>query len=209
MAKLIVRYQNQTVGEHALQAGFNDIGRLPACPIRIDNPGISRQHAFILGDREGKIFIVEDLQSLNGTYVNKRRAQKHLLRSGDVLTLGQHTLEFVEEAAPPVAAADEAPAGKDPSLEEIPSGRRHALIKDTVYFGNSSSDDIHIPGLMVGKNFASLNRKGTAWVVSLLVKRFSELRLNGEEIRSSQLEDGDTLEVAGVKFVFRLPSAPA
>lgn len=204
MAKVIVRYQNQTLAEHPLRPGFNGIGRLPASPIRIDNPGISRNHAFVLGDVEGKIFIIEDLQSLNGTYVNKKRVQKHLLRPGDVVTLGQHTLEFVEEAAPKTPP-ENLPTGKDPYLEELPSGKRIALVKDVVYFGNSSSDDIQIPGLMVGKNFASLNRKGTVWVINLLVKRFSQLRLNDEEIHSAKLAHGDTLEVAGIQFKFHLP----
>jgi hypothetical protein len=202
MAKIIIRFQNQTVAEHPLRAGFNEIGRLAKNSIRIDNPGISRHHAVILGDAGGKLFVVEDLQSLNGTYVNKRRVQKHLLRAGDVVTLGQHSLEFVEEAP----ASDDSP-GKPvsgPHLVDLASGKRYALTKDTLYFGNSSADDIQVPGLMAGKNFASLNRKGTAWVINLLVKRFSQLRLNGEEIHSAKLEDGDELEVAGVKFTFRM-----
>ena len=64
------------------------------------------------------------------------------------------------------------------------------LIKETTYLGNSSADDIHIPGLMVGKQFASIDRKGTVWVINQLVKRFSQLKLNGEEINSARLKDG-------------------
>ena len=211
MAKLIVRYQNQTVAEHPLKPGFNTIGRLPGNPIRIDNAGISRQHAFILGDVDGKIFVVEDLESLNGTYVNKKRVRKHCMRSGDVLTLGQHTLEFVEDGAVPPApgvraSARAAATGTDPYLESD-GGKKHPLTKDVVYFGNSAHDDIQLPGLMAGKNFASINRKGTVWVINLLVKRFSQLRLNGEEIHSAKLKDGDVIEAAGVLFTFRLPKA--
>ncbi len=205
MAKFILRYQNQTVSEHNLGPGFNNIGRLPSNSIRVDNPGISRQHAFVLGDAGGGIFVIEDLESLNGTYVNKRRVQKHWLRPGDVVTVGQHTLEFVEDEGGSTAVG--APAAHEPYLEELPAGKKHALHKDVVYFGNSSADDIQIPGLMVGKNFASLNRKGNIWVANLLVKRFSQLRLNDEEIHSAKVEDGDALEVAGVKFVLHLPGS--
>lgn len=208
MAKIVIRYQNQILGEAPLRPGFNTIGRLPAHPICIENLGISRNHAFILGDVDGKIFILEDLRSLNGTYVNKKRIQKCLLKPNDVITIGQHALEYMEEASPaptlPPPAFPEADA-PEPWLEAAGTGKTIPLTKETTYFGNSSSDDILIPGLMIGKQFASIDRKGTVWVLNLLVKRFSHIKVNGEEVTSARLKDGDAIEVGGVSFVFRLP----
>lgn len=204
MAKVIVRYQNQPLGEFRLRPGFNTIGRLPSHPISIENLGISRNHAFILGDAGGKVFVLEDLKSLNGTYVNKRRVAKHWLKPSDVITIGQHHLEYVEGEDGTSAIPAGEPGAGEPWLEEPETGKKFPLTKDVVHFGNSSADDIHIPGLMVGRNFASLNRKGTVWVINLLVKRFSQLRVNGEEIHSAKLSDGDSLEVAGVAFVFHV-----
>ena len=206
MAKIVIRFQNQILGEYRLKPGFTTIGRLPGHPICIENLGISRHHAFILGDMDEKAFILEDLQSLNGTYVNKKRVQKYFLRDNDVITIGQHALEYQED----VIRARESQAdftGGEPVLEELESGKRIPLVKDSTYFGNSSSDDVHIPGLMVGKQFASIDRKGTAWVINLLVKRFSNLKVNGEEIHSARLKDGDEIEVAGIKFRFDLGAA--
>jgi hypothetical protein len=201
MAKIVIRFQSQILGEHSLTPGFTTIGRLPSHPICIENLGISRNHAFILGDVDEKVFILEDLQSLNGTYVNKKRIQKYLLKTNDVITIGQHALEYLDDDF----RAKEAPADKalGPFLE-ADGGRTIPLAKETTYFGNSSSDDIHIPGLMVGKQFASIDRKGTAWVINLLVKRFSNLKVNGEEVHSARLKDADEIEVAGVKFRFFL-----
>lgn len=202
MAKIVIRFQSQILGEHSLAPGFTTIGRLPSHPICIENLGISRSHAYILGDIEEKIFILEDLHSLNGTYVNKKRVQKYLLRNNDVITIGQHALEYLDDGF----RAKEAPAA--PATEalgpylEAEGGRTIPLAKETTYFGNSSSDDVHIPGLLVGKQFASIDRKGTAWVINLLVKRFSNLKVNGEEVHSTRLKDGDELEVAGAKFRF-------
>lgn len=204
MAKIVIRYQNQILGEAHLRPGFNTIGRLPAHPICIENLGISRNHAFIIGDVEEKIFILEDLQSLNGTYVNKKRVHKCLLKPNDVITIGQHALEYLEETLRPRPAP--APlsslTGREPFLEVIDSGKTIPLVKETTYFGNSSSDDIHIPGLMIGKQFASIDRKGTVWVINLLVKRFLHIILNGEEVNSARLKDGDEIDVGGVKFRF-------
>jgi hypothetical protein len=204
MAKIVIRFQSQILGEHSLAPGFTTIGRLPSHPICIENLGISRNHAYILGDIDRKIFLLEDLQSLNGTYVNKKRVQKYLLRNNDVITIGQHALEYRDDDFRGREAAS-SPDGKahGPFLE-AEGGRTFALSKETTYFGNSSSDDIHIPGLLVGKQFASIDRKGTAWVINLLVKRFSNLKVNGEEVHSARLKDGDALEVAGARFRFYL-----
>jgi predicted component of type VI protein secretion system len=204
MARIVVRFQSQILGEHPLQPGFTTIGRLPSHPICIENLGISRNHAFILGDVDAKLFILEDLQSLNGTYVNKKRVHKYLLKNNDVITIGQHALEYLEEGFRPKETSQDQP-GQGPYLEVEETGKSIPLVKETTYFGNSSADDIHIPGLMVGKQFASIDRKGTAWVINLLVKRFSNLKVNGQEVHSARLKDGDELEVGGLRFRFCVP----
>ncbi len=203
MSKIVIHHQGRLVGEQSLRPGIQVIGRMPGQDIRLDNLGISRRHAFILGDVTGRIFILEDMKSLNGTFVNKRRIEKCLLKPGDVIAMGENRLEFVMEndSPPPTESAS---AG--PEVIELDSGRKHRLNKDVVYFGNSSQDDILVPGLMVGKRFASIDRKGNLWILNLLVKRFSRLQLNGEDVHSAKLKEGDELNVAGVKFLFHLPS---
>ena len=155
------------------------------------------------------------MQSLNGTYVNKKRIHKYLLKPNDVITIGQHALEYLEDAikttdatSPNSAGSIKSalPTGFEPCLESLETGKSIPLIKETTYLGNSSTDDIHIPGLMVGKQFASIDRKGTVWIINQLVKRFSQLKLNGEEINSARLKDGDEIEAGGIKFRFLLKS---
>lgn len=205
MAKIVIRFQNQILGETVLQPGFNTIGRLPSHPICIENLGISRHHAFIIGDIDTRIFILEDLQSLNGTYVNKKRVHKCLLKPNDVITIGQHALEYLEDGGRPYETTTLkaiVATGHEPFLEVLETGKSIPLLKEITYLGNSSSDDVHIPGLMVGKQFASIDRKGTVWVINLLVKRFSHLKVNGDEINSARLKDGDEIEAGGMKFRF-------
>lgn len=209
MAKIVIRFQNQILGETDLKAGFNTIGRLPSHPICIENLGISRHHAFILGDVGSRIFILEDLQSLNGTYVNKKRIHKCLLKPNDVITIGQHALEYLEDSLKNIDSPlqkPHAPTGLEPYLEVLETGKSIPLLKETTYLGNSSTDDIHIPGLMIGKQFASIDRKGTAWVINQLVKRFMHLKVNGEDVTSARLKDGDEIEAGGMKFRFVLQS---
>ncbi len=69
-------------------------GRLPDCPITLDDPTVSREHAaFVL---RGRQWWVVDLGSTNGTKVNGTTAAEHPLEPGDRVELGEAAVEFVE-----------------------------------------------------------------------------------------------------------------
>ncbi|HEX7137957.1 MAG TPA: FHA domain-containing protein [Vicinamibacterales bacterium] len=68
------------------------IGRLPDNTIVIDSPAVSGHHA--CAALEGNDFVLEDLASTNGTFVNDARVSRHILRNGDVIRIGDHKLEF-------------------------------------------------------------------------------------------------------------------
>lgn len=62
------------------------IGRDRSCAIVLSHPAVSRRHARLA--RQGNDFVVEDLQSANGTYVNNRKIDKVSLKPGDVVRFG-------------------------------------------------------------------------------------------------------------------------
>ncbi len=64
-----------------LGADVLTIGRNPDNHLFLDDVTVSRRHARIL--RDGRGYLIEDLRSLNGTYVNRRRIERHRLRDGD------------------------------------------------------------------------------------------------------------------------------
>jgi len=68
------------------------IGRSPAAHLCIADESISREHAVILF--EGEAFVVEDLQSTNGTRLNGKRIRTAPLSDGDELQFGQTRLRF-------------------------------------------------------------------------------------------------------------------
>ncbi len=72
------------------------IGRSPSSDVFLDDVTVSRHHARVLHDEGG--FWVEDLNSLNGTYVNRRRIEQHRLFDGDELQIGKFKLAFVEQS---------------------------------------------------------------------------------------------------------------
>ncbi len=68
------------------------IGRSNANDLVIIDKEVSRRHALI--DCISGIFVIEDLNSKNGTLVNRKRRSRALLRPGDTITLGQLDVAF-------------------------------------------------------------------------------------------------------------------
>ena len=71
-------------------------GREPVCEIHIDNLGISRQHCAFVA--RGDAFLIQDLNSSNGTFVNGRKVSEHFLNNDDEVMIGKYTLKFKNEA---------------------------------------------------------------------------------------------------------------
>ncbi len=59
----------------------------------LDDVTVSRDHALIV--RRGDEVFLDDLGSLNGTYVNRRRIDSHTLEDGDELQIGKYKLTFL------------------------------------------------------------------------------------------------------------------
>ena len=76
------------------------IGRSPHSDLFLDDVTVSRHHARVLRDEGG--FWVEDLNSLNGTYVNRKRIEQQRLFDGDELQIGKFKLAFVEHLQEPL-----------------------------------------------------------------------------------------------------------
>lgn len=76
-----------------LDEGRNLIGRLADCKVIITDGNTSRHHAVI--QRAGSGFVVSDLGSTNGTFVNGDRLMAdHRLADGDTITVGTVALRF-------------------------------------------------------------------------------------------------------------------
>lgn len=70
----------------------NGIGRAPDNDIQIVKPGISRTHATV--NLQDQRFMVRDLDSQNGTFVNGKRVSTHQLSDGDLVDVGTVQFEF-------------------------------------------------------------------------------------------------------------------
>ena len=96
MAKLVLKFDEHVLGEYPLDAEVT-IGRLPDNTVVIDNPAVSGHHARVT--LEGDDYVIEDLRSKNGTYVNCQHVEQGALRHRDVVLIGKHTLIFDQKAS--------------------------------------------------------------------------------------------------------------
>ena len=70
------------------------IGRNPTTDITLLDEGISREHALVLYDDEALGYVIEDLQSTNGTKVNGKRVRSAALSEGDQIQIGETLFLF-------------------------------------------------------------------------------------------------------------------
>jgi pSer/pThr/pTyr-binding forkhead associated (FHA) protein len=94
-ATLAIRSGGGRAGEvFEVEGDRTQIGRSPDAAVFLDDVTVSRNHALLVRRRDG--LYVDDLGSLNGTYVNRRRIESHKLANGDELQIGKYKLTYLE-----------------------------------------------------------------------------------------------------------------
>jgi pSer/pThr/pTyr-binding forkhead associated (FHA) protein len=94
-AALVIRSGGGREGESfAIEDERTTIGRSPDAGVFLDDVTVSRNHALVVKRRDG--LYLDDLGSLNGTYVNRQRIESQKLQSGDDLQIGKYKLTYLE-----------------------------------------------------------------------------------------------------------------
>jgi len=92
----MLKFKEETVGKYDLKKGEAlTIGRRENNDVVIENLAVSGHHAKIDSVDDG--FLLTDLKSKNGSFVNKQPVSSHWLKDGDVIDIGKHTLVFAYE----------------------------------------------------------------------------------------------------------------
>jgi pSer/pThr/pTyr-binding forkhead associated (FHA) protein len=121
--KILLMINDMVLKEYLIDQNETIIGRDSSCDIPIDNIAVSREHARItrehshINEGPGDYF-VEDMGSINGTFVNGRKVDKKLLNTGDEITIGKHFLM--------VHFDDDPAAVKNKQIDEVYSTYRMA-----------------------------------------------------------------------------------
>lgn len=229
MAKLTVMFGADPQSEHSLDKDQMKVGRAMDCDIVVDNLGVSRHHCTIV--KEGDNWAVVDGGSNNGTYVGGQKIQKHVLKHGDRIVLGKHSLVydhhgyaaanaataskkgpgamggemtmFVDQAQLAKAMASEV-GGKRMALVLKQGGRDVVvpLLKEETVLGSADSADIPAKGFLVKPVQAKVVRNQAGHrIVSL--GGWRAVKVNGQKVADAPLKQGDVIQIASNSFTYR------
>jgi len=219
MAKLIVTSKGDLVGEFPLSKEYITVGRKSDNDIHIENPSISGYHAQVITILNDSF--IEDLNSTNGTFVNSRMVRKHALHDGDVISLGQHKLEYVNELTAKgagqvsnrtmVIGGDAKVAAKQRMTDTQIKAQELANARVRIASGSNEGKELLLtkpvttlgqPGVVV----AAISRKDDGFYI-MLVEGDDEQKhpqVNGETIDQDArlLNPGDNINIGGIRMQF-------
>ena len=93
MPVITLMFKDKKIKEYPIIIGQSlTIGRKKANDIVIDNLAVSGFHAQI--DSVSSTFVLRDLDSTNGTFVNNKKKELHNLKHNDLVLIGKHELIF-------------------------------------------------------------------------------------------------------------------
>jgi pSer/pThr/pTyr-binding forkhead associated (FHA) protein len=93
MPRIKLKSKDKILGDYEIQQGVSlTIGRREKNNVIIDDMAVSGHHAKI--DSVGDGFVLIDLQSKNGSFVNEQLVSSHWLKHGDIINIGEHLLVF-------------------------------------------------------------------------------------------------------------------
>jgi pSer/pThr/pTyr-binding forkhead associated (FHA) protein len=117
MYSVTMSFGGKPVHRFGFDKDFVTIGRDAGCDIVIENVGASRRHAQIA--RTASAYVLSDLESHNGTYVDGARITRRVLADGGEFQIGKYAFRF--ESADPVAVAPRSLDAPDVPLPVAPA----------------------------------------------------------------------------------------
>ena len=92
MPIITVKLGDSTVARHSLSQDTFSVGRSRDNDVVIETLSVSRRHLEV--QREGDSYILTDLGSANGTFVDGIKLSGRTLRNGDTIEVGATVLKF-------------------------------------------------------------------------------------------------------------------
>jgi pSer/pThr/pTyr-binding forkhead associated (FHA) protein len=176
------------------------LGRKPDNDAVFSDNVVSSYHAEIR--LKGSDFLLIDLQSTNGTYVNERRVEQAKLRSGDMVKLGENgpVFEFRTDERPESARPRIVPLGGSWENGKEPI----ELAPGSTKIGRGQKNDIIVgrnQGSAVSTEHAVIQFEADACNLEDLQSTNGTF-VNGERVRTARLHDGDRVELGSRGPVF-------
>ena len=230
MPKLTLKFKDNILGDFSIEQGKSlTIGRKESNDITIENLAVSGHHAKV--DAVGDGYLLTDLQSKNGSFVNKELVTTHWLKDGDNIIIGKHTLVFgyaEGEDKPDDGGASmdqtmvmDTDKYRDMLAKSVPGGGKTEkkesigmlsylaggegeveLTKKLTKIGKNSACDIVVGGLMMGQTAATISKRPNGYSLAF-VEGMTKPKVNGEAVKESvMLKEFDNIEIGAMKVQF-------
>lgn len=152
MARLVLKFEGAVQKEVPLGNRPVTIGRGPDNDIPVDNLAVSTYHARVY--LEAGRLVVEDLNSLNGTFVNGLRVERAMLNDGDAIEIGKHhiVVDNEHDAAVPLDSRRKVSAPKVNETMVLDTKARRAMFEQAAAMGERSQISparVRVPTLVV------------------------------------------------------------
>jgi pSer/pThr/pTyr-binding forkhead associated (FHA) protein len=220
-----VKFDNRIVERVVTEKEHLSIGRSSDNDIVLDNRGISRKHARI--EVCGEDAIIIDNESLNGTFVNRRKIAEEKLRDSDTITIGKFDLEYHTQAESQEKMSDldgTMILNTKKQKEMLKSDREDkqllqrsgcsvlvglekarqdevALDRDIITVGKSKFVNVRVSGWFLSAIQARILREGESFTI-INVGRKGKTRVNGDVVTRQDIKNGDIIEVGSSVFRF-------
>ena len=221
--KLIQNEGVNSAKEYELTRAEIIIGRDPNVDLTIPSPAVSRRHARLI--RQGEGYLLEDLGSSNGTFLNGvRLSEQRALKSGDQIRLGQAiTLLFEAPMTVQATVASSIPATPDrvvqtvleedikfdeidatspPKLVVTVAGgdsQTYNLTRQTFTIGRGEGNDIIIPSKIVSGQHARLEQINGGYRFAILPQAKNPVLFEGRPLEGTRvLRHGDILRIGSL-----------
>ena len=138
MSRLVLKFERASLKDVPLGTRPVTIGRAPDNDIHIDNLSVSNYHARVYV--EAGSLVVEDLNSLNGSFLNDIRVERAMLKDGDTILIGKHEIlvDQTHDADVPEDALRKAPAPRVNETMILDTEERRKMLEAAVAAGERS-----------------------------------------------------------------------
>jgi len=227
MAKLVLSERGAVITQVFVEAEQITIGRERTNHIVVDDAEVSREHAVVVP--VGRDHILEDRGSANGTFINGVRADRRILKHGDVVTLGRFNLRYLNARAATVGeldrtmlingiAKEQAPRGHDPLPESLPAAQSTRPVaypeaRVRIESGPGCGDVVALERVVAifgapGRECAVFTRRPHGFFLTAV--EGAPPRVNGRDIgrEARLLVQGDRIETGDQALRFELTSRP-
>jgi len=154
MSRLVLKYRGAELKDVPVGNRPVTIGRAPDNDISIDNLAVSNYHARVYV--EAGSLVVEDLNTLNGSFLNDIRIERAMLKDGDGILIGKHhiVVDLSSEAADVGDPLRKAPAPRMNETMVLDTEERRRMLEQASAAGERSQlspDRLRVPTLSVAR----------------------------------------------------------